>query len=132
MKKFICLAAIFTLVTGLCFAKPVFKTAKILGEEFEFSYTNDKKEAAEIVRLFEKVGKEWLSYDAFTHIAAPLSLFERCDPNADTVGKFRCMLEARVATESDYTYCVVRSGKYFTVLEENPLSTSAIRKAIKN
>lgn len=130
MKKLICLAAIITLVTGLCFAKPVYKTAKIFDEEFELSYTNDAKEVAEIVQLFEMVGKELVTYDTFTHVTAPSRLFERRDPNDDIVGKFRCMLEARITFE-DYIYCVVRSGNYFTVLKENPLSTSAIRKGTK-
>jgi len=94
MKKLICLAAIITLVTGLCFAKPVFKTVSgPKNTEIELAYTNNENDVVEIVNLFKMFGKtrddKRLDFK-MSYVLSDISL--------------------------DYVYCVVSSGKSFTVL----------------
>lgn len=91
MKRFTATITLLIALTGLCFAKPVFKTVSGAYGDIELAYTNDKNDVVEIVNLFKLCGK--VKDDKRLD-------FKMAYLNKDSLG---------------YTFCVVSSGKSYTI-----------------
>lgn len=94
MKRFIATITLLIALTGLCFAKPVYKTVHFPGskEGIELAYTNKTSDVKEIVSLFEKFGKI------------------RDDKRDDFKMAYYSDEESW-----DYAYCIVNAGKSYTL-----------------